>query len=157
MSGRETVTQMVDKFQAIEKQKVFTKDEEIRSLSDQCKKMAETIREKEYAYHNVQIQRDKAVIDLGLLKDTHVRECNDLAKKYDTDLVEMSTKHAKTVAELEQALSEKETDKTKLDLERELLALKKEVHELHEEQKTVNAQFMQQKVWLTAVKPVLPN
>jgi hypothetical protein len=50
MSVLENVTQMADRFQALEKQKHFTKDEEIRLLRERCERQEKKSKELEQAY-----------------------------------------------------------------------------------------------------------
>ncbi|KAH8784561.1 hypothetical protein F5882DRAFT_126518 [Hyaloscypha sp. PMI_1271] len=50
MSVLENVTQMADRFQALEKQKHFTKDEEIRLLRERCEQQEKKIKELEQEY-----------------------------------------------------------------------------------------------------------
>lgn len=67
MSVLENVAQMADRFQAVEKQKSFTKDEEIRALQQKCEKLEADLEEAS-AVHATQQATEKHLYDVLMTK-----------------------------------------------------------------------------------------
>jgi DNA repair exonuclease SbcCD ATPase subunit len=104
MSVLENVTQMADRFQALEKQKHFTKDEEIRLLRERCKQQEKKSKELEQEYtatnedlkkalmyekKNFEFQREYITAELRK-REKKISEAHDiLAKKNDNLLKEL--------------------------------------------------------------------
>ena len=104
MSVLENVTQMADRFQALEKQKHFTKDEEICLLRERCEQQEKKSKELEQEYtattedlkeafdceiEYYEIQRKRITVDF-LEREKNISESHDiLAKKNDNLLKEL--------------------------------------------------------------------
>jgi DNA repair exonuclease SbcCD ATPase subunit len=108
MSVLENVTQMADRFQALEKQKHFTKDEEIRLLRERCEQQEKKSKELEQAYtatnenlkkefnHRVSSYEDKLYKGKHILRERekeHSEAQDILARKLDDE-----TARARTLA-----------------------------------------------------------
>lgn len=106
MSVLENVTQMADRFQALEKQKHFTKDEKIRLLRERCEQQEKKSKELEQAYtatnenlknefnHRVLTYEDKLYKGEHILREREKKhsEAQDiLARKLDDETVRTRT------------------------------------------------------------------
>jgi DNA repair exonuclease SbcCD ATPase subunit len=91
MSVLENVTQMADRFQALEKQKHFTKDEEIRLLRERCEQQEKKIKELEQEYTATNENLKKATTELGM-REKKISEAYDILAENDDLLKELEKK-----------------------------------------------------------------
>ncbi|PMD54883.1 uncharacterized protein K444DRAFT_666840 [Hyaloscypha bicolor E] len=114
MSVLENVTQMADRFQALEKQKHFTKDEEIRLLRERCEQQEKKSKDLEQTYtatnenlkkeleHNVdfyehEFRQSEHIIAELREREKKISEAHDiLAKKNDNLLMKLDEETIRT-------------------------------------------------------------